>query len=194
MYPDGSVLQLSDFALSSQIKTLYGNHDGKTFTLPCLSSFLKMNGTSIGPAPGSGAIAKIAGKNQLIKHKHNVNIVGDMRVQAKTRLPGNPSPGTAKTYGTIHGGNGNVVVESNDRLKNILYDDRNISLKEFVNNVIVKLNPEIPPIKYNTSYIIKFDQLDYILNAIDKQMEHEPNWASLKEEFVLKNTLKLNPI
>ena len=46
LYPDGTTFYLSDFALSSQLKTLYGNSDNTTFTLPVINNFLKMNGTN----------------------------------------------------------------------------------------------------------------------------------------------------
>lgn len=179
MYPDGSLYMLSDFALSSKLRELYGNLDQTTFTLPCLSSFLKLNGKN--QKYNSSAIAKCDGKNVLMKHSHTVNALCDAEAYVKIRLPANPSAGSG---GTVHKGDGVVQIdEKSNNAKLFKYGNQSYTLY----GLLKELN-------MGNSYVggiakMRIDKVKTLLQTIDKY-----NGCNLYDEFLKENTAKLSPI
>lgn len=70
LYPDGSTFDLTDFALSTQLKQLYGNKYSSKFTLPDFRRFMKLNGTA--STAGSSMIGVVQGINVLKRHSHQL--------------------------------------------------------------------------------------------------------------------------
>lgn len=79
LYPDGSTFELSDFALSAQLRQLYGNSRySSRFTLPDFRKFIKLNGA--GTLVESSMIGVVQGLNVLKRHSHRID--GTMNASA----------------------------------------------------------------------------------------------------------------
>ena len=185
LYPDGSSFFLSDFALSNELKTLYGSSSSNQFTLPNLRNFVKLNGKS-------GTLESAAGKNVLKKHSHAVDVKCATQMFFKLRMPGNTAEGNG---GTLHNGDGKVKLGSiSSKEKWISYQGQNYSLKKIINLVTGETatsseSNTTAGTTYHTHAKLYFDQVEKVLSAID-----DGNGTSLCKKFREINTLKLNPI
>ena len=105
---------------------MYGNSDDKTFTLPRLTNFLKMNGTR--QKSNGSEIGAVNGKNVLMQHTHTIDVMCDFNAYVKLRVPGNSLPGKG---GTAHVGNGNINISSNST-KWVKYNGSKYAFSEFI--------------------------------------------------------------
>lgn len=192
LYPDGSSFQLSDFALSTTLKKLYGNIDQTTFTLPDLRHFLKFN--SFNTKVDGSAIAVVPGKNSLKRHTHSVNAVCDAEVFVVIRLPTND---TAASGGTIHRGNGKLVLSDNIQHPMIKYSKTSNSkcgLAEFIDKLksrgILMFGSDAGKIE-NPNYKLstKFTDIRKILEQIDIY-----NKTKFLDYFDTNNMVKLKKL
>ena len=85
LYPDGSTFDLADFALSAQLKQLYGSRYSTKFTLPDFRNFMKLNGN--GMMAGSSMMGVMPGLNVLPSHTHNLDGTMNVNASLKIKLP-----------------------------------------------------------------------------------------------------------
>lgn len=147
-----------------------------------MSNFLKLNGKN--EKYSSSAIGKSNGKNVLVKHSHYVNSVCDMDLYVELRVPANPGAGDG---GTLHRGNGNVYVYGPLRT-NFKYGNDTYNFSQLIKKL--NIDAEVTG-GYNSPYQAKMriDKVKTLLQAIDKY-----NKSNLYNEFIKKNTLKLNSV
>lgn len=182
LYPDGSIFNLSDFMLSIDLQALFGTGDGKTFQLPDVRTFLKMNGQS---TKYSGSmIASMPKKNVLYKHPHNVTIYADVEAQIGLVVPIN---GDAGNGGRLHGGTGKIKITKSTGKPddfNIMIDGKQITVLDYMKTF-----------KANWYTDRNISILENALKAIDKENEAKlADGKHLYDSYAENNILALNQI
>lgn len=192
LYPDGSTFELKDFMLSNEIARLYRSSD-TTFTLPDFRKFIKMNGTNQKVGKKSSAIGVVEKKNVLKAHSHETNMQCDISATFILNAVGNPEMSLkhGTTHGTVHCGNGLIKLKKSSMSFLWISNNGDASSLPF-NSIIPKV------LKFGTEYgidsnddydIKTFDLAQKLFLAIDSY-----NNTNLCEQFILCNTLNLNPV
>ena len=183
LYPDGSTFNLTDFMLSTDLQALFGTGDGKTFQLPDVRTFLKMNGQS---TKYSGSmIASMPKKNVLYKHPHDVTIYADVKAQIGLVVPVNYVAGNG---GRLHGGTGRIRIYQPDKIAkkfDITIDGKQTTLEQYMKSTFDNN-------WYKDKNISIFENA---LKAIDKENEAKlANGKHLYDSYAENNILTLNQI
>lgn len=188
LYPDGSTFNLSDFALSTQLKKLYGSSN-TTFTLPDFRRFMRMNGKN--EKQNLKATGIVGKKNVLKKHTHSIDIRGTAEIDFVLIVVGNDSEGKG---GTFHHGEGNININSSAKIKFKDPSTGNVKTYAGLEKLLTKeIRNEFNIVKYSfntgTFYKAKYDDLMRFLKEVDKY-----NDSHTYDQFIEFDKLQLNPL